>query len=615
MMRADPARWLRRLCVALPLLMLAAHLLAWLRWGMDLPFFDDWRVYDEGTALSLAPARLFESVNNTLSPVGLALDVLAQRWLGGNPLPYQALSMLGVLGGLLWMQWRLLGWAVADARLRAVAFAFCLFMLQPGSYWGEQNLAYHQALPLLALLGAACLNLPQAGRWRAAAAFALGLLAGLSYISGAVAALVLGLGWVAVAALLRARGSAAALAARLRAGGWALAAAGALTSALQIIITRQITPGGRVQPMGLTWPGDADFWLFLAGSFGRASGRGFERVGAEALWVAALALLTLAAAALALWVLCARAPGRAARARRWAVVLWPLGCVIVVYLAMVSMGRAGFRDDSVSGAEGVFRLGAQRFHFFWVTLLWPWLAAGLMLAWRKTWRIRAAPLVLLALACALAWGRGVFGIAEYYRWTSVYREGLLLCLDRQLGTGQPIVCPGFAWMHIPDLSRAYVHAREVHASFTRYLPIAERGRFGADLLGGRAAPALAEPWRGAQALPDGWLQSEGDAHFVLPLPERARAARCRVLGVRLVVQADQPAAARVFYRPAGQAGYTEGAFARRPYAPDEQGRATVEFVIDTPAGFEPELRIHPHEGQGRFKLADLQAGCRLSEPP
>ena len=156
-------------CVALPLLMLAANVLAWLRWGTDLPYFDDWRAYDMGNALSLAPGRLFKSVNNTISPVGMALEALAQRWLGGNPLPYQTLSMLGVLGGLLLMQWRLLGWVVGDQRLRALLFAFCFLMLQPGSYWGEQNLAYHQALPLVALLGAACLMVrpgwPHGGWW------------------------------------------------------------------------------------------------------------------------------------------------------------------------------------------------------------------------------------------------------------------------------------------------------------------------------------------------------------------------------------------------------------------------------------------------------------------
>ena len=149
--------------MVLPCAMLVVNVLSWLRWGIDLPFLDDWRAYNEQRSTSLAWSRLFEATNNTVAPVGLALDALAQRWLGGNPLPYQTLSMLATLGGLLLLQWRLLGWALRQPLWQALAFACTFFMLQSGSYWGEQNLAYHQALPLLGLMGAAVLGLTVSG--------------------------------------------------------------------------------------------------------------------------------------------------------------------------------------------------------------------------------------------------------------------------------------------------------------------------------------------------------------------------------------------------------------------------------------------------------------------
>ena len=68
------SKWWLRAGMALPLLMLGANLLAWLRWGTDLPYLDDWRVYDDGSALSLDPRHLFRAVNNTISPVGLTLE-------------------------------------------------------------------------------------------------------------------------------------------------------------------------------------------------------------------------------------------------------------------------------------------------------------------------------------------------------------------------------------------------------------------------------------------------------------------------------------------------------------------------------------------------------------
>ena len=60
MARAEPPGphpWLLRACIALPLLMLAANVLAWLRWGTDLPYFDDWRAYDGGLNAARYAAR------------------------------------------------------------------------------------------------------------------------------------------------------------------------------------------------------------------------------------------------------------------------------------------------------------------------------------------------------------------------------------------------------------------------------------------------------------------------------------------------------------------------------------------------------------------------------
>ena len=63
--RVGTQRWLLRASTALALLMLGANLLAWLRWGTDLPFLDDWRAYNEGRATSLLPVHLFAASNNT----------------------------------------------------------------------------------------------------------------------------------------------------------------------------------------------------------------------------------------------------------------------------------------------------------------------------------------------------------------------------------------------------------------------------------------------------------------------------------------------------------------------------------------------------------------------
>lgn len=619
MPRTDWHKWLLRVCVALPLVMLAANVLAWLRWGTDLPYFDDWRVYDERSALSLDPARLFAPVNNTMSPIGLALDTLAQRWLGGNPLPYQTLSMLGVLGGLLALQWRLLGWAVREPRLRAVLFAFCFLMLQSGSYWGEQNLAYHQALPLLALFGAACLTLAGSGRggvWRPALVFVLGLAAGLSYISGAVSALVMGSCWLLLYWWLRRR-MGQALVARVGVGGVALSLAGALTSALQLAVTRGGSDAATHQYLGITWPTHSDFWAYLAGKIGRGTGHAFASIGLEAVWVLLLVLSWVTATVWLLRGVCGQSGPLRARQRRLALVLLPLSALVAVYLVMVSLGRAGLRDASIQGPAAVFGFAYYRFHFFWVTLLFPWLAAALLVGWRALGHSRSAPLLVLGLAAALGLVRGVFNVSADYRSASEYRQTEIRCLDRQLGAGEALSCPGYGLMQLRDLTRAFVYARDIHASFVRYFPIVSREGFGQDVLYWRTAADFSAAARHElQPLADGWLRSTGDASLRVTLPTTSvPLQRCRVLGVQLRLDAEAADTAQLFYRFNDQADYSESRSVRLAYKPDADGHVRLEFSVDSPSGFASELRIDPVDGPALVRPTELHVTCRLLDPP
>jgi hypothetical protein len=166
--------------------------------ALDLPFVDDWRGYHSGRMHSLDFDYLFHPVNDTLTPVGFALDALAQRYLDGNSIAYQFLSMLVVLGGLLLLQWKLLLMTLNDRFFASICFSFTLLMLQPDSYWGQQNMAYHQALPILFLFCTFYILLHTSIKvyFRIPAITVFGILSGLSYISGAFATLVVGLGLI-----------------------------------------------------------------------------------------------------------------------------------------------------------------------------------------------------------------------------------------------------------------------------------------------------------------------------------------------------------------------------------------------------------------------------------
>lgn len=173
--------WSVVLC-ALPLISFGLSLISWLSNGVDLPNYDDWRFLDNENLGKFSLSRFLTIGGGTLAPVGYFLDDLAQKFLHGNSVAYQVLSYLVVMGSLLSLQWAILRRVLRDFVLCAACFSLTLFMLQPGSYWGSQNLAYHQALPLVFILGIIRLMLADSllDRYRQPLVFILGLLAGIA---------------------------------------------------------------------------------------------------------------------------------------------------------------------------------------------------------------------------------------------------------------------------------------------------------------------------------------------------------------------------------------------------------------------------------------------------
>ncbi|WP_423459261.1 hypothetical protein [Ottowia sp. VDI28] len=613
---------LLRLCWIVPVLMLAANALAWLRWGTDFPFFDDWRAYASGDIESFSVARLFQVVNNTMSPVGFALDTLAQRWLDGNTVAYQLLSMLVVLGGLLWLQWKLLEWAVADRLVRAVAFAFTVFMLQASTYWGEQNLAYHQALPLLFLLAA--LHVITASRLGTLALCGvvalLGLLAGLSYISGAVAAVVMG-GLLLLRICFFPLEGEAALKTRVRYGSAALLLAGLATTAFQYYATRMVGGSDRSESFPVRLPVHPDFWAYLLGKVGRSFGSAFQGTGKELAFALALGGVLAAVCLLFIKRLAVRDTSPEGTSGRTSVdrlscVYLPMAGAVAVYLGLVAFGRAGFRDASIQSLPDVFQFAYQRFHFFWITLLFPWTVAALLLMWRKGQRRAGAfiAVAVLVLGWGLAGARGVFDIGTYYKQGAQARAATIRCMSQQLGSGGPIMCPEFGLPGWTDWTPAYVHAREIGASFTKYFPLVGHEPPRHWLFEGAPGAQAGVAWHDADAVGSGWRKGEADPQLLIESTDAGAYAHCRVLDVRVRVRSDKASFAQVFYRPAGTEGFSESLSSRGPVAANADVPVELRFALESPQGFAPVLRIDPVQGDARFLVDDVRVGCGLQRP-
>lgn len=178
--------------IGLPVISLILNAISLLRFGVDMPYWDDWRQYHEGSMGRIDFSYLMAPANDTLYPVGLLLDSLAFRFLDGNTVAYQFISMTFVLGSLLIFQWRLLSICTTNKMIRACVFSLTLFMLQPDTYWGLQNMAYHQAVPLVCILAILALTFGNLRMRFAVPGFLLlSFVSGFTYISGAFAVLSL----------------------------------------------------------------------------------------------------------------------------------------------------------------------------------------------------------------------------------------------------------------------------------------------------------------------------------------------------------------------------------------------------------------------------------------
>lgn len=606
-----------RLLVALPLLSLALGALAWLRYGIDIPWFDDWRGYAEGSMHSLSLRHIFRPLNDTMAPVGFVLDALAQRFLDGNSVAYQLLSMLLVLGGILLLQWKLLNKALGSPAQAALCFAFTLLMLQPDSYWGRENLAYHQCLPLVFILGALWLAVCQdiARWWHRLAIFFLGLLAGFTYISGAFGTLTVGVTLVATARLffsgpMRQQVS--------RNGAW-LAAAGIIGATTQLV--RAILPSGSTHAgVPLTFPDKGEFWTFLLGKVGRSLLLSPASPGPSL----TITVLVCIAAAVVAVVLARRAalPEGTLEQRRVTAIYIALAAMVFVYLLMVAAGRTRFRPGDMHQLMDIFAYAFTRFHFFWATLLWPWLVAALVVLLRPAMpvqRTMAQSMAFLALVIALpilAYQGGAFAHMKVHRGMAQAREDAGRCLMESLQKEGEIHCSGLIpprfEIPAPDSYGAYAYAWNSGASFVRNYPILTSAKRS------DTVPPFYQMTRLLGVLKIEQLNYLGgsivdvtgpDSKFFIDTQQARVMRRCSLMDVEVDMRTQHEDTAQVFFLPVGEKIYSEANSRRAAVTPSAQPQ-TLRFRLESPLGFQNPIRIDLVTQPQTIAVKDVRMYCR-----
>ena len=601
----------------IPVASLIAKAMALLIHMMNLPYYDDWREFVRGDAGSFDPRFLFQPANDTLYPVGKFLDGLFVTLLNSNVVVYQFLSMTIVLGSVLTLQHHLLRKSIGNGFIVTASFVSLVLMLQPGAYWGQQYIAYHQAIPLVCILAILALAIRQAAWWRLALMAVLTLIAGFAYISGAFAVVAL-----ASVFLLRFRIVGRELRSGLLRAGFIVGAAGLVALAAQVWVI-VVAQHGKIHRPDAQWtmPTDVNFWLYALGKIGRALG-----LSAHYPLVSLIVTLTVVATGvLAVVYLLVRprsvengAPDAGGplpgRQDLFVLILTSLIATIGTYLALIAAGRAGLRPDAIRAPLQIFAFGFIRFHFFWITVLTPWVLAAVLLAVESLSRRASvtAGSSLAAIALVLATDlNGVFAHGHYFAQTAEARTGDIHCIQNQINAGfGRIVCPT---AYPSDLMPGFIKATLLDASFTHYLPGVSKLGFvpHGDKVFYRLAGEGARPpvrYVNAAVTKSGnrtVLSAAGDPQVLINIGERA--AGCRALQVTITQALEAASQIQVFFRPKGMETFDQHHSAVAAFAAGPVLRTSL--ILRSPSGFEPLLRVDPATAAQTIDLRNIEIGC------
>lgn len=602
------------ICIGLPLVSLFLNAISWLRFGLDLPFFDDWRGYATGQIHSLELNYLFRPVNDTLAPVGFALDALAQRYLDGNSIAYQFLSMVTVLGGLLWLQWRLLVQTMGKTPLTAVCFLVTLLMLQPGSYWGRENLAYHQALPLLFILASLSLLLTPSSKyiWRMPVIFILSLFAGFSYISGAFGVLAVGIGLLVACGGVKNwsnRGT-------LLWGGLILSISGLFSSAIQYFVA--IPNGATHRPDApLALPNTADFWIFYLGKLGRSLLLPQNRP-----LVSLVATIIIVGIALFLiFIFFYKNLKHQQLSKEYlqvGTIFIALTSVVFVYMLLIAAGRTNLRPPEIKSALQIFSYGYYRFHFFWATLLWPWLIAMLLTTVQEKFkpsliRIEIFGLLVVAIFGFFSIGRGALDHTQQYKAETFFRIPTITCLSEQLQKGGAIFCPEF---NMPDFRSAYDYGLKSGASFAKHFPLLP-------IPLGSNEPS---PWfrltrdqssirykdMAVDRKNEMSFQTGTDSQIILQLEKADDLSHCLILDVSASLIVPHPDTAQLYYTTTTDKNFSEQQSVRISLKATTNQPDIINFRVSNPNGFGDSFRFDPVTTSGHININEVELRCRWS---
>jgi len=594
--------------IAFPLIGLAVSAVSWLRFGIDLPYLDDWRAYREGMVGSLDLKYLFTSANDTLYPVGKMLDSLAYRFLNGNSIAYQFISMIGILGSLLFLQWKLLSLVLKEKLLIASAFSLTILMIQPNTYWGLIDLAYHQAIPLVASLLVMYLILKGTWRnWYIPIVVMLGFISGLSYISGAFGVLTLSVILIIFSFFVETSERKPVLM-----GGISLLIPAIITTLAQSWVIAVVQKGTHRPDALLALPIESDFWFFMLGKIARSLMLPSNQPVLSFIITCLVLVLVFTLMFLSLKNVI-KDKKQSLETISPTLIFISIFGMIFVYLMLVSAGRTHLRPENIKTSLEIFSFGFHRFHFFWVTILWSWVVAILFLFVKKYSNnlLYKVAVIIPLIVIPFTLFSGVFDHGKYFQHESKIRINGISCITQELQKGSEINCPQ---LYPAPLKLAFFKAKETGASFTRTIPtiISDTSlifQMSKDLNNKTIElknAVVNEHKNGVFTL----QSKNNDPIIIFNIGDVKKMEACKTLDIIVSMRVSQSTIAQIFFMLPHQTNYQESASATQMIHADENFKNII-FTVNSPNGFSDKLRFDPVTMPQQFDIKELEVRCRM----
>lgn len=609
------SKFLPSVLILTPISSFIINIISWIEYGIDFPFADDW--------LGLAIAKkndydfsyIFRAIAGTIAPVGYTVDYLAQRFIGGNSIGYQLFSLITVLGGILFLQWRLLKTALIDNLRASICFSLCIFTLQPGSYWGAIDFAYHQALPVLFMLAALVVIFKDSrtNSGMILLVFTLGLLSGLSYISGAFASLSVGGSLWAGASIL----VPSAFRKSLTHKSIALFSSGIIATSVQISATIEVSKNTL-----LAFPSQSDFWLYSLGKFARALNLPIN-YPVLSLVIASIFLLSCFLLLVFSIAHCLPSSKFQERSAHTSLIFISLLCMILVYVAIVASARALLRPEAIKDLLDVFVFGFHRFHFFWITIVFPWYMAMAFLVYEKYSTKRrpmlcATGLSLLLAILILGIPAGLWDHASEYRNLSKIRSNGIKCFGDSIRENKEIRCPLTApnWFdeENPDLTPAYVYSRNIGASYVKQIPVLPLEHEALKYIEPLFTESNVEKVKRFHANKYGnisILQNKSTTRFKISISNSLRIAQCSLGEMHLLLHQGTRDSMSIIYNSKNSTSSNEVLSPTHTEVLPNSNLTKAIFQLESKLGFEGEIALEFLTTDSGLYLSEIAFFCRL----